>query len=87
MSEDRGRVQKRVNGVNWERNMAWKYLLAACDRHLKQEELVSIADLAAKRFGTILDRDAGKRNIVKVKFEENWGVIEPLLSNIVLEQE
>jgi hypothetical protein len=88
MSEDRGRIQMRVDGINWKRNGAWKYLSAMCGSHLKHEELVSITELATKRLGTRLDRDAGRRNIVTIKwFAENWGVLEPLLSNIVLEQE
>jgi hypothetical protein len=61
---------------------------AICGSHLKHEELVSFNELATKRPGTRLDRDAGRRNIVMVKwFAENWGVLEPLLSNIILEQE
>jgi hypothetical protein len=42
--------------------------------HLKHEELVSIANLAAKRLGIGCDRDAGSQKIVMAKwFEENWG--------------
>jgi hypothetical protein len=88
MSEDRGTIQKRVDGANWKRNMIWKYLSTVCGSHLKHEELVSIIELATKRLRTRFDRDAGRRNIVKIKwFAENWGVLELLLSNIVLEQE
>jgi hypothetical protein len=83
MSEDSGRIQKRVDGIDWERNRAWKYLSAVCDSHLKHEELVSIADLAAKRLGTRLGRDAGRLDIVKVKWlEENCGVIEEKLPRL-----
>jgi hypothetical protein len=55
---------------------------------LKQEELVSIAELIAKRLDIRLDRDARRRKIVMVKwFDENWTAVEPLLSAIVLEDE
>jgi hypothetical protein len=88
MSEYPGRIQKRVDGVNWKRNGVWKYLSAVCGSHLKHEELVSITELITKRLGTRLDRDAGRRNIVTVKSSaENWGLLEPLLSNVVLKQE
>jgi hypothetical protein len=51
--------------------------------HLKHEELVSIADLAAKRLEIGFDGDAGRRKMVMIKwFEENWGVPEPLVLNI-----
>jgi hypothetical protein len=88
MSEERERVQKRVDGFNWKRSTAWKHLSAAYGPSLKHEELVSIADLAAKKLGIRLDRDARRRKIVMIKwFEENWAVLEPLLSKIVLEEE
>jgi hypothetical protein len=68
--------------------MAWKYLSTACGGQLKHEELVSITELATKRLRTGFDRDPGRRTIVKVKwFAENWGVLELLPSNIVLEPE
>lgn len=88
ISEERERVQKRVDGFKWKRSTAWKRLTASYGPHLKHEELLSIADLVAKKLDIRLDRDARRRKIVLVKwFEENWGAVEPLLSKIVLEDE
>jgi hypothetical protein len=47
-----------------------------------------IAGLVAKKLDIRLDRDARRRKIVMIKwFEENWSAVEPLLSNIVLEDQ
>jgi hypothetical protein len=88
ISEERERVQKRVDGFNWKRSTAWKRLTASYGPHLKHEELLSIADLVAKKLDIRLDRDARRRKIVMIKwFEENWAAVEPLLSKIILEDE
>jgi hypothetical protein len=53
---------------------------------LNREELVSIADLVARKLQITFDRDARRRKIVTIKwFEENWAQIEPLLSEIELD--
>jgi hypothetical protein len=53
---------------------------------LKQDELVSIADLCAEKLQIKLDRDARRRKIVVIKwFEENWAAIQPLIHLIVLD--
>jgi hypothetical protein len=53
---------------------------------LSQDELVSIADLVARKANLRLDRDARRRKPVMLKwFDENWQIIQPLLSDIVLE--
>jgi hypothetical protein len=88
VSEELERVQKRINGFNWRRSTAWRQLSKVFGPHLKQEELVSIAELIAKKLDIRLDRDARRRKIVMLKwFEENWVAVEPLLAAIVLENE
>jgi hypothetical protein len=88
ISEERERVQKRVDGFNWKRSTAWKRLTSSYGPNLKHEELLSIGDLVAKKLDIRLDRDARRRKIVMIKwFEENWAAVEPLLSKIILEDE
>jgi hypothetical protein len=55
---------------------------------LKQEELVSIAELVAQRLRIKLDRDARRRKTVMIKwFDENWLFILPVLRFVVLDKE
>jgi hypothetical protein len=86
ISEERERVQRRVEGFNWRKSRAWTQLTCLYGPKLNQEELVSIADLVAGRLQIKLDRDARRRKTVIIKwFEENWNLIQPLLSTIVLD--
>jgi hypothetical protein len=55
---------------------------------LKQEELVSIAELVAQRLRIKLDRDARRRKTVMIKwFDENWQFILPILRFVVLDED
>jgi hypothetical protein len=86
MSEEVERVQQRVDGFNYHKSVPWKSLVTLYGPRIRQDELVSIAEVIAHKSGIRLDRDARRRKSVMVKwFEENWQVIEPLLSSIVLE--
>jgi hypothetical protein len=85
-SEELERIEKRVGGFRWKASPAWRCLSLVFGPRLRQDELVSIAELVADRLHIRLDRDARRRKIVMVKwFEENWARVEPLLAQIVLE--
>jgi hypothetical protein len=88
VSEERERIQRRIAGFNWKRSCAWHHLSSAYGPGINQQELVSIADLICPKLNIQLDRDARRRKIVMLKwFDENWAVIQPLLSLVVLETE
>jgi hypothetical protein len=48
-SEERERVQRRIDWFNWKRSTTWKRLAAGYGPHLKHEEFLSIADLVTKK--------------------------------------
>jgi hypothetical protein len=85
-SEERERVQRRIEGFNWQKSFAWFHLCCMYGPKLKQDELLSIADILAKKLEIKLDRDARRRKAVMIKwFEENWIRIRHLLPFIVLD--
>ena len=86
LSEERARVLRRTDGFNWKKSPVWRHLSYYYGPKVKQEELVSIADLICEKVNLKLDRDARRRKIVMIKwFEEHWQQIQPLLHMIVLE--
>jgi len=86
MSDERERVQRRVDGFDWQKSPAWIQLSRMYGPKLKQDELVSIAEVLAQKLQIRLDRDARRRKIVMIKwFEENWLQIYPILHRIVLD--
>jgi hypothetical protein len=87
-SEEIARIRKRIEGFNWKRSPAWRYLSLAYGPTLSQDELISIAELISPRVSIKLDRDARRRKCVMIKwFEEHWALIQPLLCSIVLESQ
>lgn len=86
ISEERERVQRRVDGFNWKKSNVWKQLCCRFGPKLNQEELVSVADLLCEKLNIKLDRDARRRKSVIIKwFEEHWTQIHPILPMITLE--
>jgi hypothetical protein len=86
LSEERERVQRRIEGFDWQKSPAWLHLCCMYGPKLKQDELVSIADVLAKKLEIKLDRDARRRKVVMIKwFEENWIRIWQILPFIVLD--
>lgn len=85
VTEEKKRVQKRIEGFEWRESTVWRTLTAKFGSKLTHEELVSIAELVAMRAHLRLDRDARRRKVVILKwFEENWHFVQPLLPMIVL---
>ena len=79
-------MRRRVKGFDWQSSFAWNYLVRAYGPKLKQEELVSIADLISRRADIKVDRDARRRKVVMIKwFDDNWHLIHPLLRLVVLD--
>ena len=86
LSDERARVEKRVAGFAYRKSPVWKHLCHCYGPKLRQEELVSIADLLCAKLNIKLDRDARRRKVVIVKwFEEHWHQVQHVLPNIVLE--
>jgi hypothetical protein len=87
VSEECERVRRRTEGFNWKHSRAWGQLTSIYGMKLSQHELVSIGDLVAEKLEIKLDRDARRRKTVMIKwFEENWGLIQPLLHLVVLDR-
>jgi hypothetical protein len=85
-SEERERVQRRVEGFDWQKSPTWLHLSCLYGPKLKQDELVSIAEICAQKLEIRLDRDARRRKVVMIKwFEENWFRIRHVLPFIVLD--
>jgi hypothetical protein len=86
LSEERERVQRRVEGFDWQKSHTWLQLSCFYGPKLKQDELVSIAGICAQKLDIRLDRDARRRKVVMIKwFEENWFRIRQILPFIVLD--
>lgn len=86
LSEERERVQRRIEGFDWPKSPVWLHLCCLYGPKLKQDELVSIADIIVKKLEIKLDRDARRRKVVMIKwFEENWIRIRQILPFIVLD--
>jgi hypothetical protein len=86
VSEERERVQRRVEGFDWQKSPMWLHLSCLYGPKLKQDELVSIAEICAQKLDIRLDRDARRRKVVMIKwFEENWFRVRQLLPFIVLD--
>ena len=79
------RVKKRLKDFEYRDSRAWTFLCQRFGPRVGQTELQSIAELISGTQQIKLDRDAKRRKVVLVKwFEENWDVIERLLTYIVL---
>jgi hypothetical protein len=79
------RIQRRLDGFDWQKSRAWLHLCCQFGPRLNQEELVSIAELVGNHLGIRPDRDARRRKIVMIKwFEEHWTAIQPVLRLVVL---
>ena len=86
ISEERERVQRRIDGFNWRKSAVWKQLSCRFGPKLNQEELVSVAELLCEKLNIKLDRDARRRKVVIIKwFEEHCVQIQPMLAMISLE--
>ena len=86
LSDERARVEKRVAGFVYRKSPVWKHLCQHYGPKLRQEELVSIADVLCDKLNIKLDRDARRRKVVIVKwFEEHWHQVQHILAYISLE--
>jgi RNA polymerase-interacting CarD/CdnL/TRCF family regulator len=86
ISEERERVQRRMQGFDWQKSNVWQCLTQSYGEKLNQDELISIADLVATKLKIKLDRDARRRKAVMIKwFEEHWESIQTLLPQVALD--
>jgi hypothetical protein len=86
VNSEKERIASRLQGFDHRDNDVWKAISRKFGTNLKQEELLSIANVLAERAGVHLDRDAKRRKAVLVKwFNENWAAVSPYLDYIVLQ--
>jgi hypothetical protein len=75
-----------MRGFDWANSNAWLLLTGQFGEKIKQEELVSIAQVVAARGNIPFDRDARRRKGVIIKwFQDNWNVAHFILPFVVLE--
>lgn len=85
-NREKERISDRLHGFDPKDNIAWKEITQRFGTNIKQPELLSIAEVLANYANVKLDRDAKRRKTVLIKwFSENWSLISPYLSYVVLE--
>lgn len=83
---EKRRIRDRLNGFHPKQSLVWREIKRRFGNQLRHGELLSIAEVAATFAGVFLDRDAKRRKSVLIKwFQENWNVLLPYLSCVVLE--
>lgn len=86
-NKEKERITNRLSGFNPKDNVAWREITSRFGNNIKQQELLSIANVLANSASLKLDRDAKRRKCVLIKwFEENWQAIFPFLDYVVLEE-
>ena len=86
LRNEQARLKMRLRGFDYHLSRSWIGLCNHFGSDLKQEELMSIAELVAKTANLRIDRDAKRRKIVLMKwFEENWSIVSSYMRFIVLE--
>jgi hypothetical protein len=87
ISSEIQRIQRRIEGFDWQESGIWAFLCWLFGPKLSQDELVSLGGLVARTLGIQLDRDARRRKSVMIKwFEEHWIEIQPLLWFVRLDE-
>lgn len=86
VQREKDRISQRLGNFNPKDNEVWRFLTLRFGQNIKQQELLSIADVLSKNAGIKLDRDAKRRKSVLIKwFEENWQQIKPYINYVVLD--
>lgn len=85
-NEEKDRIKGRLTGFDTKNNIAWHEITTRFGNNVKQQELLSIANILSQNAGIKLDRDAKRRKSVLIKwFNENWNYLAPFLQFVVLE--
>jgi len=83
---EKSRIANRLHGFNPKENRVWFEITKRYGEGIKQQELLSIAQVLSATTNIKLDRDAKRRKSVLIKwFEENWYIIHPYLGFVILE--
>ena len=81
------RVQERLGQFDPYHSEQWTELTERFGSTIKQDELVSIANILSNELGITVDRDARRQKTVLIKwFSENWNAIHPLLDYVEMEE-
>lgn len=83
---ERKRVDQRLKGFSVKNSFGWKIICDFYGPNLNQAELLSLAEVLAQQLNLKVDREAKRRKEVLIKwFDENIGVIQPILPLVKLE--
>lgn len=85
-NNEKKRISARMSNFQPKECKAWKEITQKFGTNIKQQELLSIANVLSTSAKLKLDRDAKRRKTVLIKwFDENWDAIKPYLPYVVLE--
>ncbi|EAX98890.1 hypothetical protein TVAG_210840 [Trichomonas vaginalis G3] len=86
-NQEKDRIKGRLTGFDTKNNIAWHEITSRFGENVKQQELLSIANVLSLNANIKLDRDAKRRKSVLIKwFNENWTVLAPFLQFVVLDE-
>ena len=84
-NNEKKRISARMSNFQPKECKAWKEITQKFGNNIKQQELLSIANVLSSSAKLKLDRDAKRRKTVLIKwFDENWEAIKPFLPYVVL---
>jgi hypothetical protein len=83
--QDRRRVDERIGAFQYAASEPWREIARRFGTHLKQTELLSVAEVLGAQLGITVDREAKRRKEVLIKwFDENWERIKEIWPQIEL---